>query len=226
MHTATLDLSRILIVSSSTQVDEEANPAMDDPGFQSARVAARDTLLIGLIARMANGDESALGQLYDATLGKVYGLALRITARHDLAEDVAAEVFLQAWRQAQRYDLERGRPLAWLLTMARSRALDTLRKRDEAESHPEPETLGAPQLDGDANPLDLLLYVERDGALHAALMTLSPVQRQLLSLAFYRDLSHQEIADHLAMPLGTVKSHIRKGLLAMQTVLGHGKEAA
>lgn len=199
---------------------------MEDPSDRSVRDSLRDQLLAGFIARMAGGDESALGQLYDATLGKVYGLALRITSRHDLAEDVAAEVYLQAWRQAQRYDLERGRPLAWLLTMARTRALDTLRKRDEAESHPEPEVLGEPLLDTEANPLNLLLSLERDSVLHAALRELSAVQRQLLSLAFYRDLSHQEIADHLGMPLGTVKTHIRKGLSAMQAVLLHGKEAS
>jgi RNA polymerase sigma-70 factor (ECF subfamily) len=198
---------------------------MDDEHIQAAREAARDTLLVGLIARMAAGDESALGELYDATLGKVYGLALRITSRADAAEDVAAEVYHQAWRQADRYDSERGRPLTWLLTMAHTRALDSLRRRDPAESHPEPEILAGPVADPRANPMDLLLGVERDTAVHAALLTLAPIQRQLLALAFYRDLSHQEIADHTGMPLGTVKTHIRKGLLAMRAALPGGEEA-
>ena len=186
----------------------------------------RDAKLADLIRRMsprAGADaEAALGELYDATLGKVYGLCLRITGRHDAAEDAAAEVYHQAWRQADRYDPSRGRPLTWLLTLAHSRALDSLRRRDEAESHPEPDSLAEPLPAPDADPLDLLLGVEENTALHAALASLHPVQRQLLALAFYRDMSHQEIADHAKLPLGTVKSHIRKGLAALQVVLRSG----
>lgn len=192
---------------------------------QAQRDAARDTLLAGLLARMAAADAAALGEFYDATLGKVYGLALRITGRADAAEDVAAEVYHQAWRQAGRYDAARGRPLTWLLTLAHSRALDSLRRRDEAESHPEPEILAEPEVDPRAGPLDLLLGVERDSAVYAALQRASPIQRQLLALAFYRDLSHQEIADHTSLPLGTVKTHLRKGLSALHAALSGGKEA-
>lgn len=198
------------------------NPPMHEENLQEEH----DARLAALIVRMAAGDETALAAFYDATLGKVYGLALRITARADAAEDVAAEVYHQAWRQADRFDAARGRALAWLLTMARSRALDSLRRRDEAVSHPEPETLAGPQTDPHTNPLDLLLGVERDSALHGALARVSPVQRQLLALAFYRDLSHQEIAGHAGLPLGTVKTHIRKGLLALQAALSGGKEAS
>lgn len=187
--------------------------------------AARDTCLLDLIRRMATGDEDALGAFYDATLGKVFGLALRITGRPDAAEDVAAEVYHQAWRQADRYDPARGRALTWLLTLTHSRALDSLRRRDEADSHPEPETLAGAEAAPGPDPLDLLLGVERDGALHAALARLAPIQRQLLALAFYRDLSHQEIADQARLPLGTVKTHIRKGLAALQSALQPGGPA-
>lgn len=186
---------------------------------------AQDAHLVILLGRMADGDENALGQFYDATLGKVYGLALRITGKPEAAEDVAAEVFHQAWRQAEQYNADRGRPLAWLLTVTRSRALDSLRRRDEAESHPEPDTLAEPVEAEDSNPQDLLLGVERDGALHKALATLAPIQRQLLALAFYRDMSHQDIAEHLDMPLGTVKTHIRKALQKLQGLLSQAEEA-
>lgn len=185
-----------------------------------------DAELATLIQRMSTGDEQALGAFYDATLGKVYGLALRITARTDAAEDVAAEVYHQAWRQAGRYDAVRGRPLTWLLTMARSRALDSLRRRDEADSHPEPQSLVEPVVSTDSDPLDLLLSIERNGALHGALASLDPIQRQLVALAFYRDLTHQEIADHALLPLGTVKTHIRKALLALQSALADGAAAS
>lgn len=203
-----------------------------DPSPMDARTdedsadVIRDARLAALIRRMADGDEQALGELYDATLGKVYGLALRITGRPDAAEDVAAEVYHQAWRQADRYDGARGKPLTWLLTMAHSRALDSLRRRDQADSHPEPEMLAEPEPAPHSDPLDLLLTVERDGALHGALARLDPVQRQLLALSFYRDLSHQEIADHTRLPLGTVKTHIRKALLALQSALSRGAAAS
>lgn len=192
------------------------------PATTADAEAARDAALAALIRRMSAGDEAALGELYDATLGKVYGLALRITGRADAAEDVAAEVYHQAWRQAERYDPERGRPLTWLLTLTHSRALDSLRRRDEADSHPEPDTLAEPEAAPHSDPLDLLLGLERDSALHAALARLTPIQRQLLALAFYRDMSHQEIADHARLPLGTVKTHIRKGLAALQSALQPG----
>jgi RNA polymerase sigma factor (sigma-70 family) len=181
--------------------------------------AARDAALIALVRRMAMGEEAALGEFYDATLGKVYGLARRITGRADAAEDVAAEVYIQAWREADRYDSTRGRPLAWLLTICRSRALDSLRRRDKADSHPEPQSLvGLAEVDG-ADPLDMLATVERNGALHMTLQTLTPIQRQLVALVYYRDLTHQQIAAHANLPLGTVKSHIRKALLRLRDVL-------
>lgn len=178
-----------------------------------------DEALAELIARMAKGDETALEALYEITLGKVYGLALRITGQAAAAEDVVAEVYYQAWRQAERFDRQRGHPLSWLLTLCRSRALDSLRRRDEASSHPEPETLTDPVPAERSDPVDLLLAVERQSALHLALDTLNPLQRQLLALAFYRDLSHQEIARHTGLPLGSVKTYIRKAMLSLQAVL-------
>ncbi len=187
-------------------------------------VADRDASLVRLIARMAGGEEAAVGELYDATLGKVYGLALRITGRPEAAEDVVAEVYHQAWRQAAQYQPGRGRPLTWLLTMARSRALDQLRRRDRAELHPEPETLDEPLARAECDPIDMLLAVERAGILHAALARLSPIQRQLLALAFYRDLTHQEIAEQARLPLGTVKTHLRKALLRLKADLSTATE--
>ena len=183
---------------------------------------ARDFALNALVRRMAAAEEAALGEFYDATLGRVYGLALRITRQADAAEDVVAEAYHQAWREAGRYDPARGRALIWLLTITRSRALDSLRRREQADAHPDPETLAAPVAADGADPLDMLETVERTSALHAALQLLTPTQRQLLALAYYRDLTHQEIADHVGLPLGTVKSHIRRGLLQLQDSLKVG----
>ncbi len=175
---------------------------------------ARLTVLLG---SMAKGDEAALGSLYDAAIGRVYGFALRIVNQPGAAEEIASDVFLQAWRDAGRYDATRAKVMTWLLMICRSRALDWLRARESKEVlHDAPETLAEePETERSAPP-DLLEAIESSNALHVALATLAPIQRQLLSLAFFRGLSHQEIALHADLPLGTVKSHIRRAVEAMR----------
>lgn len=180
---------------------------------------ADEARLRGWIAAIGRGDEQALGELYDATLGRVHGLALRITRNAQAAEEVAEDVYWQVWRQALRFDPARGNAMSWLLTIARSRALDSLRRADEADAHPEPETLIAAEAALDGDPQDLLEATQRNHALHAALATLDALPRQLLALAFFRGLTHEEIAQQTALPLGTVKSHIRRALTALRGVL-------
>jgi RNA polymerase sigma-70 factor (ECF subfamily) len=175
--------------------------------------------LRALIGRIARQDEDALGELYDATHGRVHGLALRVTRNPQAAEEVAEDTYWQVWRQALRYDAARGNAMAWLLTIAKSRALDSLRRDDEAQAHPEPETLLGAEASGDGDPQDLLAATQRHHALHAALATLDSLPRQLLALAFFRGLTHEEIAEQTALPLGTVKSHIRRALTALRGVL-------
>jgi RNA polymerase sigma-70 factor (ECF subfamily) len=176
-----------------------------------------DERLVDLVGRIARGDEQALAQLYDATCSRVYGLALRVTRAADEAEEVVSDAYLQVWRQASRYDPQRGAPLAWLLMITRSRALDRLRRRDAAlpmAQVPEPD---APRGD-DAEAR--VLSLERGGAVDEALRSLSRVQRELLELAFLGGRSHQEIARETGLPLGTVKSHLRRALQALAKALG------
>ncbi len=177
------------------------------------------TLLAGLIQRMAAGDEAALGRLYDLTLSRVYGLALRITGRRDLAEEVCVETYWQSWREAIRYDALRGQPLAWLMVMTRTRALDALRRLDRVAYCADPETHLESESCPDASPLDRLLHSEQSGVLRQALATLTPTQRQMVALAFYKDLSHQEISDHTGLPLGTVKSHLKRAQDSLRSML-------
>lgn len=205
--------------------DVPAAPALGSgaparPGTGNAAWVEREARLSAAIAGMTRREEAALRTFYDATVARVYGLALRITRSAASAEDVAAEVYHQAWRNAARFDPTRGGALTWLLTLCRSRAIDHLRRRDEAELHEDPESLTEPPLDDAQDPQNLLLAVERDGALYLALEALAPIQRQMIALAFFRGLSHQEIADHARMPLGTVKTHIRKALEALRGALG------
>ena len=170
------------------------------------------------IKRMSNGDEAALGFLYDQTLSKVFGLALRITGRRDLAEEVSVETYWQAWREAVRFDAARGVPIAWLLMIARSRALDLLRKQDSAISCPDPEILITDEI-GEQSPLHHLLSTEQNAALQVALQCLTPIQRQMIALAFFKDLSRQEISDCTGLPLGTVKSHLRRAQDSLKLTL-------
>lgn len=172
-----------------------------------------------LVSAMARGDESALGRLYDLTLGKVYGFSLRLTGKPELAEEAIAEVYYQAWRQADRFDPARGSVMAWLMMLTRSRALDLLRRSDQAESHPDPDIFQEHPEDERGRPMERLMEGQNRSRIADALATLSPVQRQMLSLAFFRDLSHQEIADHSGLPLGTVKSHIRRALERLRPLL-------
>ncbi|MEO8385423.1 MAG: sigma-70 family RNA polymerase sigma factor [Betaproteobacteria bacterium] len=172
------------------------------------------------LAEIAKQQQVALAKFYDLTVSRVYAVALRIVRRIDLAEEVVSDVYLQVWRDAHRYDTERGRVLGWLLIIARSRALDLLRRQDEAFSHPEPYDLVAEPESALHGPEQLLADAQAEGALHAALLQLTPLQRQLLSQAFFRGLSHQEIADQSGMPLGTVKTHIRRALGELRNLLG------
>jgi RNA polymerase sigma-70 factor (ECF subfamily) len=124
------------------------------------------------------------------------------------------------WRQAPRFDRRRGPVIAWLLTLARSRALDHLRRRDEAVPHSEPQTLDDQTADSQNNPAARLSASESERSLNAALERLDPLPRQLLALAFYRGLSHDEIAQQTRLPLGSVKSQIRRALIALRSQLG------
>lgn len=174
--------------------------------------------LLALIERIIDQDQRAFSEFYEQLVDRVYGLALRITRQVQLAEEVTEDVFWQVWRQAPRFDAERGSVIAWVITIARSRALDTLRKQDSAVYVEENDEAGFDPLAND-NPQDLLAAVEAGSLIHTALEQLEPLPRQLVALAFFRGLSHDEIARHMELPLGTVKSHIRRALQSLKQTL-------
>lgn len=177
--------------------------------------------LAALIQRIRKQDALALEQLYDSTVQRVYGLALRIVAHAADAEEVCCDVYQQIWRTAKQFNPRRGNPLQWIMVIARTRALDCYRSRhrqraqvhlsDAPDAYPEEATPAA----------ELLLeQFESDSAVRAAVAKLSPEQQLLIGLAFFQGLSHQQIADRTRMPLGTVKSHIQRGLGALRKALG------
>ena len=176
-------------------------------------------LLRSLLARVAAGDTGALAALYDATAARAYSVALRITRDASSAEEVVSDVYLQIWQSAARYDAARGPVIAWLLVICRSRALDNLRRRDDAELHPEPEQL-RPDLDrSDSEPFDDFVALERSSRVHAAITLLDDKSKHLLALAFFQGLSHQEIADHTRLPLGSVKTVLRTAMQKLRATL-------
>jgi RNA polymerase sigma-70 factor (ECF subfamily) len=164
---------------------------------------------------MARGDHDALAELYDRHARLVYSLALRIVRDQGDAEDIVQEVFAQAWRQAGRYQASRGSVIAWLLNLTRSRAIDRLRgRRSRPEAAGDPVELQLPDL---AQPIDEVLALSGQATqIRAAVQELSVLQRIAIELAFYEGLTHVEIAERLELPLGTVKTRIRQGLLKLK----------
>jgi RNA polymerase sigma-70 factor (ECF subfamily) len=134
------------------------------------------------------------------------------------AEEVVCDSYVQAWRSAARFDPGRGSVLAWLLMMCRSRALDLLRQR-RSRAAAESAVSRCAEEGRESAPEELLDQAQSGAAVHQALGALSPLRRQLVALAFFRGLSHQEIAQAVRLPIGTVKSHLRRSLQGMRAVL-------
>jgi len=179
-----------------------------DPSPPDAAREERDARLAGLLAQSARGNTTAFEAFYDATAGYARALARRVL-RHDDTDDLLADAYFEAWRCAARFDPARGSAVTWLLTIVRSRALDLLRQR---ATHPsvagtdgaEHESPTAP----DDDPSEQLWQAQAGTRLHAALALLSAAERWVVGLAYFRELTHAEIAARTSMPLGTVKSHI------------------
>lgn len=159
--------------------------------------------------------EAALRELYELTAPRLYGVALRVVAHREWAEDVLQETFLNVWRSAGDFRASLSPPLAWLGLMARSRALDFLRRRasERADRAQElDETVAETVAGAEADPMDASEASEQAWALHECLRKLEARQRELVSLAYFRDLSHSELAEQLRLPLGTVKTWVRRAL--------------
>lgn len=203
--------------------DEAAGPVEVGKDMPAA---ASEQQLVDWIEALEEQDERALAALYDATFARVFGLVKRIVRNAALAEEVVEDAYFQVWRQAARFDPARGRALTWLLAMARARAIDALRR----EARFQHECLGdelQPEVASELPAADMLLDLARHQAdLHQALMLLGVQPRQLVSLAFFRGLSHEEIAQQTQLPLGTVKSQIRRALAALRQTLGDGAALA
>lgn len=168
--------------------------------------------------RMRRGEEGGLAELYDRHGRFVYALALRIVRDRGDAEDVTQDVFVQAWTHAERFDAGRGQVVAWLMNMARARAIDLLRRR---RVRPQPSDDDAPFEATDLAPgQDVQLdWSRRAEAVQQAMTSLPILQRLAVELAFFEGLTHVEIAEQLEVPLGTIKTRVRQGLLKLRDSL-------
>jgi RNA polymerase sigma-70 factor (ECF subfamily) len=167
------------------------------------------------MAKCAQGDRQAFRRLYELQSARLFGAALRITRQSALAADAVHDAFLQVWQNAGRFDPARGNVEAWLLSLVRYRALDIARRR----AREEPTAELPDQADEDPDPL-LRLQTARDAsALHRCLAELPEERRKILSLAFVEGLSHSDLAARLSLPLGTVKSWIRRALASLKRCL-------
>ena len=169
-----------------------------------------------LIARCAAQDRAAFRALYAQWSGRLHGVAMRITRDPALAADATHDAFVQVWQQAGRYDAALGEAGSWLMSLARYRALDLVRRRGR-------EVLGheatADEADRSPDPLGQLVASTEGGALHRCLQTLTEQRRRLVVLAFVEGYSHSQLAAKLEMPIGTVKSWIRRSLIGLKECL-------
>jgi RNA polymerase sigma-70 factor (ECF subfamily) len=208
-----------------------AGPLATPPGAAPASAwSERSQELAQLLGRAGLGDRRAFAELYDKTSGYLFGVVLRIQRDRAVAEELLQEIYVALWRSAAGFDAARSQPLTWLGSIARNRAIDSLRRAqtqpmllsatrggdDEDDDGPD-----AIDREADAGPglLELLDRACQARELTRCIEGLSAAQRQSVALAFYDGLSHAEVAEQLRQPLGTVKSWLRRGLLALRDCL-------
>ena len=187
----------------------------------------RSLTLSRLLARTGLGDRAAFATLYDQTSSHLLGVVLRIHRDRAQAEDILQEVYVNVWRAAQSFDAAQSQPLTWLTSIARNRAIDSLRRTNTQPqwqtnfSNPDQEDSDVyDTVASDApGPLDLLSRASDARALASCMENLSAQQRQSVALAFFDGLSHAEVAQSMRQPLGTVKSWVRRALLTLKSCL-------
>ena len=172
-----------------------------------------------LLARVVTGDHAAFAELYDRTASRVLGLIRRILLDPAQSEEVAQEVFLEIWQSAARFDPNRGSATTWILTMAHRRAIDRIRSSQAGRDRDLRVGVRdySPDLDDVSEQAEIRLDNER---VRRAMARLTELQRQAITLAYYEALTHTEIAARLGVPLGTVKTRLRDGMIRLRDEMG------
>ncbi len=189
------------------------------PPVGLAPVATAPDDLAALLSRASRGDEQAFAELYDGTCSRIFGLVRRVVRDPAQAEEVTQEVYLTVWRESARYDPTRGSALAWILTIAHRRAVDRVRASESAR---ERDNRFATLDDGPAfDVVEEAVTASLDSArVRHALSTLTDVQREAITLAYYGGYTYKEVSELLDVPLGTIKTRMRDGLIRLRDTLG------
>ena len=188
--------------------DETLSPPIDERRGEEA----------ALLARIGEHDERAIEALYERYAGPLYSLAYKVTGADRFAQDVVQEVFVAVWNNAGRFDASRGSLSSWLFSLARHKAIDLVRREANVRRHTADVDLEFEESADDVDQ-EAWLRVRRD-AVRAAMASLPEPQHVALELAFFRGLTHVEVAESLGIPLGTAKTRIRSALLRLRDVLG------
>ena len=184
-------------------------------------IVERRRALLHAMERVSSGDRDALQDVYQRTSAKLLGVILRIVPDREQAEDVLQEVYFKVWRRAGRYDPEKGSPISWLATIARNSAIDEVRRSGRIETA---GNSGIAEIADSSAPADeMLCQSEEHEAVRRCMETLEQNQRKSIRLAFFGGFSHSQLAEHVGVPLGTMKSWIRRGLVSLKGCLGHDR---
>ncbi len=178
-----------------------------------------DDQLAGLLKRVAQQDEASFASLYDATSRRVFGLALKILRDPSAAEEAALDTYTYIWRQASRYDPGKASVMTWILTVTRSRAIDSLRSRMRRKKRERPLEPILSLHDPSPDPESVSVERQRSMKVRRALESLPRKQREVIETAYFAGLSHSEVAATLGAPLGTIKTRIRAGLSSLRRIL-------
>jgi RNA polymerase sigma-70 factor (ECF subfamily) len=174
--------------------------------------------LVWLLAAVAKGDQAAFERLYAATRAKLFGVAVRILRRQDLAEEVIQETYIKIWSSAGQYNPGAASPITWMVAIARNRSIDLLRKRGEVSIEEEPEAMNVASDDPD--PLAKKQMTDELKRLLACVGRLEPDRQRLVLMAYYNGWSREQLAANLEKPVNTIKTWLRRSMLEIRECLG------
>lgn len=188
---------------------------------QGAHLGADDE--IELMRRIKGRDEEALSELYDLYNRLLYGLIISIVKKREEAEDVLQEVFITIWERASTFNEDKGNVYSWIITLTRNKAIDRIRSKGYKTQQKASQDVDAPEfsLEGDNfDPLETTIFSDRAELVRKALTEIPDQQSEVLKIAYYSGMTQQEISDKLKIPLGTVKTRMRQGMLKLKDILG------
>ena len=205
---------------SSLPPDSEGQPSRSAPRGERSRGRETEAAhLVELMALSARGHEEAFAELYDLTSQRVYGIILRVLRSPDHAAEVMQEVYVEVWRQSARFSAAKGSVIAWMTTMAHRRAVDRVRSVSSEVARDERYAFhrGDREIDQVWDGVEQRLDVDR---VRKGMASLTPIQREALTLAYFGGYTQSQVAQLLKLPLGTVKTRIRDGLIGLRDALG------